>query len=250
MSKRLSGKVAVITGGSSGIGFATAKLFAEEGAQVFVTGRRQTELDAAVQEIGGGATAVQGDVTKPADLDRLYAAVQKTAGRLDIVFANAGAGTRLPLAAVTEEHIDQIFDLNVKALLFTVQRALPLLKDEASIVLNASMAGSKGMPAFGVYAASKAAVRSFARTWAVDLKDRKIRVNAVSAGVVPTEGYRTAGLTQEQIDAFAAQMAAQIPLGRVGTADEVARAVLFLASSDASFVNGIELFVDGGMAQI
>jgi len=250
MSKRLSGKVAVITGGSSGIGFATAKLFAEEGAQVFVTGRRQTELDAAVQEIGGGATAVQGDVTKPADLDRLYAAVQKTAGRLDIVFANAGAGTRLPLGAVTEEHIDQIFDLNVKALLFTVQRALPLLKDEASIVLNASMAGSKGMPAFGVYAASKAAVRSFARTWAVDLKDRKIRVNAVSAGVVPTEGYRTAGLTQEQIDAFAAQMAAQIPLGRVGTADEVARAVLFLASSDASFVNGIELFVDGGMAQI
>ncbi len=250
MSKRLSGKVAVITGGSSGIGFATAKLFAEEGAQVFVTGRRQTELDAAVREIGGGATAVQGDVTKPADLDRLYAAVQKTAGRLDIVFANAGAGTRLPLGAVTEEHIDQIFDLNVKALLFTVQSALPLLKDEASIVLNASMAGSKGMPAFGVYAASKAAVRSFARTWAVDLKDRKIRVNAVSAGVVPTEGYRTAGLTQGQIDAFAAQMAAQIPLGRVGTADEVARAVLFLASSDASFVNGIELFVDGGMAQI
>ena len=250
MSKKLSGKVAVITGGNSGIGFATAKVFAEEGAQVFVTGRRQAELDAAVQKIGRGATAVQGDVTKPADLDRLYAAVQKDAGRLDIVFANAGAGTRLPLGALTEEHIDQIFDLNVKALLFTVQKALPLLRDGASIVLNASMAASKGMPAFGVYAASKAAVRSFARTWAVDLKDRNIRVNAVSAGVVPTEGYRAAGLTQEQIEAFAAQMAAHIPLGRVGTADEVAKAVLFLASSDASYVNGIELFVDGGMAQI
>ena len=168
----------------------------------------------------------------------------------DILFANAGAGTRLPLGAITEAHIDQIFDLNVKGLLFTVQKALPLLKDGASIVLNASMAGSKGMPAFGVYAASKAAVRSFARTWAADLKDRRIRVNAVSAGVIPTEGYRTAGLTQERVEAFAAQMVGAIPLGRVGTPEEVAKAVLFLASSDASYINGIELFVDGGMAQI
>ena len=250
MSKKLSGKVAVVTGGNSGIGLAAAKVFAEEGARVFVSGRRQAELDAAVEKIGPSTTAVQGDVTKPADLDRLYSTVQKDAGHLDILFANAGSGWLLPLGAITEEHFDKTFDLNVKGLLFTVQKALPLLRDGGSIVLNASMAGSKGMPAFSVYAASKAAVRSFARTWAVDLKDRKIRVNAVSAGVIPTEGYRTAGLTQEQVEGFAAQMAASTPLGRVGTPDEVARAVLFLASSDASFVNGIELFVDGGLAQI
>jgi NAD(P)-dependent dehydrogenase (short-subunit alcohol dehydrogenase family) len=250
MSKKLSGKVAVITGGNSGIGFATAKLFAEEGAKVFVTGRRQAELDAAVQKIGLGATAVQGDVTKLPDLDRLYATVQKDAGRLDILFANAGTGELLPLGAITEQHFDRTFDLNVKGLLFTVQRALPLMQDGGSVVLNASMAGSKGMPAFSVYAASKAAVRSFARTWAVDLKDRKIRVNALSAGVIPTDGYRAAGLTEEQIKGFATQMAAHTPLGRVGTVDEVAKAVLFLASSDSSFVNGIELFVDGGMAQV
>jgi NAD(P)-dependent dehydrogenase (short-subunit alcohol dehydrogenase family) len=250
MSKKLSGKVAVVTGGNSGIGLAAAKVFAEEGARVFVSGRRQAELDAAVEKIGPSTTAVQGDVTKPADLDRLYSTVQKDAGHLDILFANAGSGQLLPLGAITEEHFDKTFDLNVKGLLFTVQKALPLLRDGGSIVLNASMAGSKGMPAFSVYAASKAAVRSFARTWAVDLKDRKIRVNAVSAGVIPTEGYRTAGLTQEQVEGFAEQMAASTPLGRVGTPDEVARAVLFLASSDASFVNGIELFVDGGLAQI
>ncbi len=250
MSKKLSGKVAVITGGNSGIGFATAKLFAEEGALVFVMGRRQAELDAAVQTIGLGATAVQGDVTKPADLDRLYDTVQKGAGRLDILFANAGSGELLPLGAITEQHFDRTFDLNVKGLLFTVQKALPFMQDGGSVVLNASMAGSKGMPAYSVYAASKAAVRSFARTWAVDLKDRNIRVNAVSAGVIPTDGYRRAGLTDEQIESFAAQMAAHIPLGRVGTVDEVAKAVLFLASSDSSFVNGIELFVDGGMAQV
>jgi NAD(P)-dependent dehydrogenase (short-subunit alcohol dehydrogenase family) len=247
---RLEGKIAIITGGSSGIGLATARLFAEEGARVFVTGRRQVELDAAVEKIGAGVTAVQGDVTEAADSDRLYGTIKKAVGRLDIVFANAGAGTRLPLGAITEEHIADIFDVNVKGLVFTVQKALPLISEGGSIVLNASMAGSKGMPAFGVYAASKAAVRSFARTWAVDLRSRNIRVNAVSAGVIPTEGYRTAGLTQEQIDAFAAQMVVGIPLGRVGTPEEVAKAVLFLASSDASYINGIELFVDGGMAQI
>ena len=247
---RLDGRVAVITGGSSGIGLATARLFADEGARVFVTGRRQTELDAAVTKIGTGAIAVRSDVTKLADLDRLYATIKNATGRLDILFANAGAGTRLPLGAITEEHLADIFDVNVKGLIFTVQKALPLLAEGGSIVLNASMAGSKGIPAFGVYAASKAAVRSFARTWAVDLKDRKIRVNAVSAGVIPTEGYRTAGLTQEQIDAFAAQMTVAIPLARVGTPEEVAKAVLFLASGDASYVNGVELFVDGGMAQV
>jgi NAD(P)-dependent dehydrogenase (short-subunit alcohol dehydrogenase family) len=249
MSNKLSGKVALITGGNSGIGFATAKLFAEEGARVFVTGRRQAELDAAVQKIGPDATAVQGDVTNPADLDHLYARVQKDAGRIDIVFANAGSGELLPLGAITEEHFDKTVDLNVKGLLFTVQKALPLIQDGGSIVLNASMAGSKGMPAFSVYAASKAAVRSFARTWAVDLKDRKIRVNAVSPGVIPTEGYRTGEMTQEQVEGFAAQMATYISLGRVGTVDEVAKAVLFLASSDSSYVNGIELF-DGGIAQV
>ena len=250
MSQRLAGLVAVVTGANSGIGLATARLFADEGARVFAMARRIDELHAAVQRSGPNAKAVPGDVTKSADLDRLYATVQQGAGHIDILFANAGAGTRLPLGVITETHIDQIFDLNVKGLLFTVQKALPLLKDGASIVLNASMAGSKGMPAFGVYAASKAAVRSFARTWATDLKDRRIRVNAVSAGVIPTEGYRTAGLTEEQVEAFAAQMAGAIPLGRVGTPEEVAKAVLFLASQDASYVNGIELFVDGGMAQV
>jgi NAD(P)-dependent dehydrogenase (short-subunit alcohol dehydrogenase family) len=193
---------------------------------------------------------VPGDVTKAGDLDRLYATVERDAGHIDILFANAGAGSLAPLGAVTEELVDRIFDLNVKGLLFTVQKALPLLQYGSSIVLNASMAGSKGMPGFGIYAASKAAVRSFARSWAVDLKERRIRVNAVSAGVIPTPGYETAGLTREQIEGFAVRMAPLIPLGRVGTADEVAQAVLFLASPDSSFVNGAELFVDGGMAQV
>jgi len=250
MAKKLDGKVAVVTGGTSGIGLATAKLFADEGARVFIMGRRKEELSAAAKRIGPSATGVQGDVTSLTDLDTLYAAIKKDVGHIDIVFANAGSGTWLSLGAITEEHVDKTFGLNVKGLLFTVQKALPLMKDGGSIVLNASMAASKGMPAFSVYSASKAAVRSFARTWAVDLKDRKIRVNAVSAGVIPTEGYRSAGMTQEQIDGFAAQMAGAIPLGRVGTPEEIAKAVLFLASSDASYVNGIDLFVDGGMAQV
>jgi len=248
--KKLEGKVAVVTGGSSGIGFATAKLFADEGARVYITGRRAKEVDAAVGKIGPGARGIQGDTTKLSDLDKLYAAIRKEAEHLDIVFANAGSGTMLPLGAITEEQVDKTFAVNVKGLLFTVQKALPLLREGGSLVLNASMAASKGMPAFSVYAASKAAVRSFARTWAVDLKERKIRVNAVSAGVIPTEGYRTGGMTQEQIDGFAAQMAGLIPLGRVGTPEEIAKAVLFLASSDSSYVNGIELFVDGGMGQV
>jgi NAD(P)-dependent dehydrogenase (short-subunit alcohol dehydrogenase family) len=248
--KKLEGKVAVVTGGSSGIGLATAKLFADEGALVYVTGRRAKELDAAVRKIGAGTRGIQGDTTKLSDLDKLYAAIRKEAGHLDIIFANAGSGTMLPLGAITEEQVENTFAVNVKGLLFTVQKALPLMKEGGSIVLNASMAASKGMPAFSVYAASKAAVRSFARTWAVDLKERKIRVNAVSAGVIPTEGYRTGGMTQEQVDGFAAQMAGLIPLGRVGTPEEIAKAVLFLASSDSSYVNGIELFVDGGLGQV
>jgi NAD(P)-dependent dehydrogenase (short-subunit alcohol dehydrogenase family) len=254
--------VAVVTGGSSGIGLATAALLAQEGARVFVTGRHEDELTAAATRLGHGVTAVPGDVTETSDLDRLYATVERDAGHIDILFANAGAGSLAPLGAVTEELVDDIFNLNVKGLLFTVQKALPLLKDGSfqkalpllkdgsSIVLNASMSASKGMAGFGVYAASKAAVRSFARTWAVDLKERKIRVNAVSAGVIPTRGYENAGLTREQIEGFAAQMAPLIPLGRVGSPEEVATAVLYLASPDASFVNGAELFVDGGMAQV
>jgi len=250
MGKKLDGKVAVVTGGNSGIGLATAKRFAAEGARVFVTARRQAELDAAVKAIGPNTVGVQGDVTKQADLDRLYKTIKEKAGHIDVLFANAGAGEFAPLGAITEEHFDKTFNLNVKGLLFTVQTALPLLKNGASIILNASTAGSTAMPAFSVYAATKAAVRSFARSWTVDLKDRKIRVNSVSPGVVPTEGYKTGGMTQEQIDAFAAQMAMMIPMGRVGTPDEIAKAVVFLASDDSSFISGIELFVDGGMTQI
>jgi NAD(P)-dependent dehydrogenase (short-subunit alcohol dehydrogenase family) len=250
MAGRIQGSVAVVTGGSSGIGLATAALFAQEGARVFVTGRHAEELADVARKLGPGVTAISGDVTKTADLDRLYATVERDAGQIDILFANAGAGSLAALGTVTEELVDGIFDLNVKGLLFTVQKALPLLKSGSAIVLNASMAGSKGMPGFGVYAASKAAVRSFARSWAVDLKERGIRVNAVSAGVIPTRGYETAGLTREQIEGFAAQMTPLIPLGRVGTPEEVAKAVLFLASPDSSFVNGAELFVDGGMAQV
>jgi len=248
--KRLEGKVAIVTGGSSGIGFATAKRFVDEGAYVFITGRRQEELDAAVKRIGSSVTAVRGDVANLADLDRLYATVKREKGRIDVVFANAGGGHWLELGAITEEHVDKVFDVNVKGTIFTVQKALPLMNEGGAIVLNASIAASKGMPAFSVYSASKAAVRSFARTWAVDLKQRKIRVIAVSAGVVPTEGYRTSGMTQAQIDGFVAQMSGSIPLGRAGTPEEIANAVLFLASDESSYVNGSELFVDGGMAQI
>ena len=251
MSERLAGKVAVVTGGSSGIGLATAKRFVEEGAYVFLTGRRQNELDAAVNEIGRNVTGMRGDVSKLADLDTLYAAVQEQQGKLDIVFANAGIGEFAPLGQITEEHFDKQFNVNVKGLLFTVQRALPLLRDGGSIVLNASIVSITGSPSFSVYSATKAAVRSFARTWSVDLKERKIRVNAVSPGIVPTPGYSTGlGLTQEQVDQFVTSSLGNIPLGRPGTTEEIAKAVLFLASDDSSYVNGIELFVDGGLAQV
>jgi NAD(P)-dependent dehydrogenase (short-subunit alcohol dehydrogenase family) len=246
---QLNGKVALITGGTSGLGLATAKRFVSEGAHVFITGRRQTELDAAVKLLGSQATGVKGDVSRMADLDNLYAVIKREKGQLDIVFANAGGGTFLPLAAVTEEHFDQTFNINVKGLLFTVQKALPLLRDGSSIVLNASIAGIKGMEAFGVYAATKAAVRSFARSWTTDLKSRKIRVNAISPGVVPTEGYRSL-MDEDGIKQFAAHMSTQIPLGRVGDPDEIAKAVVFLASDAASYITGVDLIVDGGMTAV
>lgn len=250
MSQKLSGKIALVTGGSSGIGFATAKRFASEGAYVFITGRRQTELDAAAIELGGNATAVRGDVANLADLDRLFDTIKQEKGRLEVLFANAGGGGLAPLGQITEELFDKTFNTNVRGLLFTVQKALPLMPPGSSIILNASTTSIKGTPAFSVYSATKAAVRSFARNWTLDLKERKIRVNAISPGVVPTPGYDQMGLTKEQLQGFVDFMVTSIPLGRVGTTDEVAKAVVFLASDDSSFVNGIELFVDGGMAQI
>src|SRR5712671_6703499 len=237
---KLDGKIAVITGGNSGLGLATAERFVAEGAYVFITGRRQDQLDAAVQTIGGNVAGVQGDVSKLDDLDRLFATVRQKKGRLDILFANAGLGEFAPLGQITEAHFDKTFDVNVKGTVFTVQKALPLMSAGASIVINASMVSIKGLPAFGVYAASKAALRSFARTWSVDLKERKIRVNVVSPGTVVTPAYKSElGLTDEQIEEFTAQAAAATPLGRTGTPDEIAKTVVFLASDDSSFVNGI-----------
>jgi NAD(P)-dependent dehydrogenase (short-subunit alcohol dehydrogenase family) len=250
MSK-LTGKVALITGGSSGLGLATAKRFVAEGAYVFITGRRQPELDAAVKEIGSNVTAICGDISNLTDLDRLFTAIKEQKGRVDILFANAGGGAFAPLGQVTEAQFDKYFGINVKGTLFTVQKALPLIPPGGAIVINGSMVSIKGFPGFGVYAATKAALRSFARTWSVDLKGRNIRVNVVSPGTVVTLGYKSElGLTDEQIEGFAAQAAAVAPLGRTGTPDEIAKTVVFLASDDSSFVNGIELFVDGGAAQI
>ncbi len=250
MTQKLSNKIALVTGGSSGIGLATAKRFIAEGAYVFITGRRQTELDMAAKELGGDAIAVRSDVSNLAELDDLFALIQQQKGRLDVLFANAGGGSLAPLGQITEEHFDGTFNTNVRGLLFSVQKALPLMPCDSSIILNASITSIKGTPAFSVYSATKAAVRSFARCWSLDLKERKIRVNAISPGVVPTPGYNHLGLTKEQVQGFVDMQLATIPLGRVGTPDEIAKAVVFLASDDSSFVNGIELFVDGGMAQI
>jgi NAD(P)-dependent dehydrogenase (short-subunit alcohol dehydrogenase family) len=245
------GKVAVVTGGTSGIGLATAQRLVNEGAYVFITGRRREELDKALRLIGKGVTGVQGDVSKLEDLDRLYDAVKREKGHVDILFANAGTGAFAALGAITEDHFDRIFDTNVKGLLFTVQKALPLFREGGSIVLNASITASTGGPAFSVYSATKAAVRSFARTWSVDLKDRRIRVNAISPGIIPTPGYNNAlGMTEQQVDQYVARVVPGIPLGRPGTPDEVAKAVSFLASDESSYVAGIELFVDGGIAQV
>lgn len=250
MSKKLEGKVAVVTGGNSGIGLATAKRFAQEGAKVVVTGRRQPELDAAVQEIGHGAIGVRGDVSNLADLDRLYATVKEKYGRVDVLFANAGMAEFAPIDQVTEEHFDRQFNINVKGLLFTVQKALPLIPDGGAIVLNASIVSISGMPAFSVYSATKAAVRSFARSWTTDLKARKIRVNAVSPGPIDTPGVDGLVKSPQEAEAFKASMAANVPLGRMGDPDEIAKAVVFLSSDDASYVTGVELFVDGGMVQV
>jgi NAD(P)-dependent dehydrogenase (short-subunit alcohol dehydrogenase family) len=245
------GKVAVVTGGTSGIGLATAQRLVNEGAYVFITGRRREELDKALRLIGKGVTGVQGDVSKLEDLDRLYDAVKREKGHVDILFANAGTGEFAALGAITEDHFDRIFDTNVKGLLFTVQKALPLFREGGSIVLNASITASTGGPAFSVYSATKAAVRSFARTWSVDLKDRRIRVNAISPGIIPTPGYNNAlGMNAQQVDQYVARVVPGIPLGRPGTTDEVAKAVSFLASDESSYVAGIELFVDGGIAQV
>ncbi len=247
---KLEGKVAVITGGTTGIGLATAQRFVSEGARVFITGRRQSELDKAVKIIGKNATGVQGDVAKLADLDRLYAAVKQKESRIDIVFANAGGGEFAPLGAITEEHFDKTFNSNVKGLLFTVQKALPLLVDGGSVILNASVAASKGFPAFSVYSATKAAVRSFARTWTTDLKDRKIRVNVISPGPIDTPILDGLAANEEQAKEIKQGFVAGVPMGRIGQADEIAKAAVFLASDDSSFVTGIELFVDGGTAQV
>ena len=251
MHDRLSGKVAVITGGSTGIGLATAKVFAAEGAKVYITGRRQDVLANAVGEIGHGAQAVQGDTAKLADLDRLYERVRTEAGHIDVLFANAGGGGTLPLGEITEEQVDDTFGRNVKGVIFTVQKALPLMRKGGSIILTGSTAGSRGTPAFSIYSASKAAVRNLVRSWAIDLKGTGIRVNVVSPGPVRTPGL--VGLVGDDPDrqqAFLDDFASAIPLGRVGEPEEIAKAALFLASDDASFVNGSELFADGGTAQV
>jgi NAD(P)-dependent dehydrogenase (short-subunit alcohol dehydrogenase family) len=250
MSGKLESKVAVVTGGNSGIGLATAKRFVAEGAYVFVTGRRQPELDAAVREIGQNVMGVRGDVSDLADLDRLYATVKAKTGRIDILFANAGTAELAPLGAISEEHFDKIFNTNVKGVLFTVQKALPLMPDGGSIILNASIVASTGNPAFSVYSATKAAVRSFARTWILDLKERTIRVNAISPGPINTPGLDGLAQTEGVGEQLKASLTAGVPLGRFGTPDEIARAAVFLASDDSSFITGTELFVDGGAAQI
>ena len=250
MANRFENKVVVVTGGTSGIGLATAKAFVAEGASVFITGRRQEALDAAVREIGKSVTGVRGDMSQLADIDRLYDAVQQKHAQIDILFANAGGGEMAPLGTISEEHYEKTFATNVKGVLFTVQKALPLLKDGASLILTSSTTSISGTPAFSVYSATKAAIRNFARNWILDLKDRHIRVNAVSPGVTETAGLNDLFGGGAQAESTKDYLAGLIPAGRVGQPEEIAKAVLFLASDDASFVNGVELFVDGGQAQI
>jgi NAD(P)-dependent dehydrogenase (short-subunit alcohol dehydrogenase family) len=247
---QLEGRIALITGGNGGIGLATAKQFVNEGAYVFITGRREPELTAAVKEIGSNVTGVQGDVSNLGDLDRLFAQIKREKGKLDIVFANAGVAKYAPLGTITEELYDSIFNINVKGLLFTVQKALPLLPDGASVILNASIVASKGLPANSVYSATKAAVRSFARTWTTDLRDRRIRVNAVSPGSTDTPGLDNLLASSETGQQRKKMISNTVPLGRLGTPDEIAKAVVFLASDDSSYITGTELFVDGGFAQV
>ena len=247
---KLEGKIALVTGGNSGISLATAQRFVKEGAYVFITGRRDAELATAVKEIGRNVTAVRGDVSNLSDLDRLFAQIKREKGKLDILFANAGVARYAPIGKITEEQYDSIFNINVKGLLFTVQKALPLLPDGASIILNASIVASKGLSANSVYSATKAAVRSFARTWTTDLKDRHIRVNAISPGPIDTPGLRELLASSETGQQRSKAISGSVPLGRIGTPDEIAKAVVFLASEDSSYVTGTELFVDGGFAQV
>jgi NAD(P)-dependent dehydrogenase (short-subunit alcohol dehydrogenase family) len=250
MTRKLEGKIALVTGGTTGIGLATAKRFAEEGAHVYITGRRQAELDAAVAHVGN-ATGVRVDSTQLDQLDALYAQISAEKGHLDVLLANAGGGSMVPLGEISEAHYDDTFDRNVKGVLFTVQKALPLLAKNASIILTGSTAGSSGTAAFSVYSASKAAVRAFARSWILDLKDRNVRVNTLSPGATKTPGLvGLAGPDAQQQQGLLDYMASQVPIGRVGEPVEIANAAVFLASDDASFVNGIELFVDGGQAQV
>jgi len=249
-SQKLTGKIALITGGTAGIGLATAQRFVAEGAFVFLTGRRQAELDAAVQQLGSSAFGIQGDVSSLADLDRVVATIKEQKGRLDVLFANAGIAEFLPIEAVTEDHYDRQFDINVKGIVFTVQKALPLLPEGAAIVVMSSVVSIKGFGGDSVYSATKAAIRSLARTWTTDLKARKIRVNAISPGPIETPGLNALADTPEQVAQFKAHMRTIVPLNRLGEADEIAKAVVFLASDDSSYVTGAELFVDGGVGQV
>lgn len=249
MNTSLNGKIALVTGGTSGIGLASAQALAAQGARVFITGRRQPELDAAVTLIGAQATGIRADASVLSDLDAVYAQIARQAGRLDILFANAGGGDMLPLGAITEEHFDRIFGTNVRGVLFTVQKALPLLSDKASVILTASTTSIQGTAGFSVYSASKAAVRNFARSWALDVKDRGIRVNVVSPGPVRTPGLGDL-VPEDQRQVLFDALAAQVPLGRLGEPGEIGQVVAFLASDASSFVNATELFVDGGMAQV
>ena len=247
---RLEGKIAVITGANSGIGLASAKRFVAEGADVFITGRRQEELDKAIEAIGAGVTAVQGDVSNLDDLDRLFATVRDARGRIDVLLANAGLGALAPIGAITEESFDLVFDVNVKGTLFTVQKALPLMQAGGSIILTGSTTGSMGTPAFSVYSATKAAIRNFARSWALDLKGAGIRVNVLSPGPTATPGLLNGLARSGQQEAMIAGLVAQTPLGRMALPEETAAVALFLASDDSSFMTGSEVFVDGGMAQV
>lgn len=247
---KLDNKIALITGGNSGMGLETARRFVQEGAKVIITGRRQHELDAALLYIGENIEAVQGDVSNIADLDRLYTHIHNVYGRIDVLFANAGVAELSSLEVASELHFDKHFDINVKGLFFTVQKALPLMPMGSSIILNSSIAAEKGMDNFSVYSATKAAVRSFARSWTSELRERKIRINAISPGPIDTPIFGKMGLNDEQVQNFSAAITQQVPLGRLGTTAEIASVVLFLASNESSYVSGINLSVDGGMAQI
>lgn len=247
----LKGKVALVTGGNSGIGFGAAKCLIEAGAFVYITGRKKLQLENALLQLGGNACALQADVTIKTEMEQVASIIKSEKGSLDIVFANAGGGKPLPLEETTEDFFDKTFAVNVKGVLFTVQTMLPILKEGSSIILNASITADMGLPGFGIYAATKAAVRSLARSWTTDLKNRKIRVNAVSPGVVPTEGYMTdQGMTEQQVKEYTDRVSHEIPVGRVGTSEEIGNAVVFLASDAASFITGVELTVDGGQTMV